>query len=304
MTTKNARRGLTLVEFLVVVIVGFVLLGLLIPGIINARESARRSQCKLNLHQIGLALHNYHDQYRLFPPGYVSGAAPPSTANGWGWSAQLLPFMESSPIYSWTNFNLPVDDPSNRRTAEVVSPWYLCPSDAESKSPFPISDLQGTLVMNAGPSSYAAICGDSESRTDVTWANGPFFRNSNTSIQEMRRGSSSTAIIGERAWGMAMGTWVGAPDRGILRAGSSNRWKQSTLPSPAFVLMRSGWINRFTDPAGGLDESSSFHPGGAHLLFGDGSVRFMAAVATDGPEHDLLDAMGRLAGDESDESDP
>ncbi len=89
--------GFTLVELLVVIAVIAILISLLLPAVQSAREAARRTQCRNNLKQIGVALHNYHDVLRLFPPGYVAGSADStSTSPGWGWGAMLLPYLEQS----------------------------------------------------------------------------------------------------------------------------------------------------------------------------------------------------------------
>src|SRR5438552_310335 len=88
------RRGFTLVELLVVIAIIGILVALLLPAVQAAREAGRRTQCQNNLKQIGLALHNYHDTLKTLPSGFVASAAYPSTANGWGWSALILPYVE------------------------------------------------------------------------------------------------------------------------------------------------------------------------------------------------------------------
>jgi prepilin-type processing-associated H-X9-DG protein len=99
-TKLNAsrRRGITLVEVIVVIIIVALFLALLIPSILGARESARKNQCKNNLKQIGLALHNYHDMYLTFPPGYVLGENSPYL--GWGWGVMITPYLDASPYFN------------------------------------------------------------------------------------------------------------------------------------------------------------------------------------------------------------
>src|SRR6266487_2467467 len=97
------RLGFTLIELLVVIAIIAVLVALLLPAVQQAREAARRSQCRNNLKQIGLALHDYHSTHNVFPPGYVAGAAYPATSNGWSWCAQLLPYLDQASLYHSIN---------------------------------------------------------------------------------------------------------------------------------------------------------------------------------------------------------
>src|SRR5580693_8105777 len=117
MTPHRARRprqAFTLIELLVVIAIIAVLVSMLLPAVQQAREAARRSQCRNNLKQIGLALHNYEGSYRVFPPGYVDFNFNPNNTPdtdlgpGWGWATFLLPYMDQSPLYNQINFNVGV----------------------------------------------------------------------------------------------------------------------------------------------------------------------------------------------------
>jgi len=97
MVSTSGRRGFTLIELLVVIAIIAVLIALLLPAVQQAREAARRTQCRNNLHQIGLALHNYHDTHNCFPPGNLG----PNFSTGAGvgghehtWMTLILPFMD------------------------------------------------------------------------------------------------------------------------------------------------------------------------------------------------------------------
>ena len=290
------HRGFTLIELLVVIAIIAILIALLLPAVQQAREAARRSQCKNNLKQMGLALHNYHASVNRFPPGYVAGAAYPATANGWGWSAMILPYLDQSPLYRQIDFRLPVEHPKNAAAIQKSLAGYLCASDLVSSGPFRVTDATGTFVASAAPFSYAGTVGDDSSETDDPTGNGTLFRNSGIRIGDLKDGTSTTVLVGERAWGMTNGLWAGAPNNALCRAGAQNPWSLATGPAPDFVLAHNNWINIVTDSDGGLDDFSSFHVGGVHILFADGSVRFIKSITRDGPLRLAFWAMGTRAG--------
>ena len=292
------RRGFTLIELLVVTAIISVLVSFVLPAVQQAREAARRAQCKNNLKQIGLALHNYHDAHRTFPPGYVTGALYPATTNGWGWSALILPQLDQTPVYNSINFNLPVEHSSNTTAVALSFSVYRCPSDLTPGGAFPITDALGDTLLRAGASSYAATVGDDSSDADGLTGNGVMYRNSRNGFSDIIDGASTTVLVGERAWGFTNGSWVGAPNGGIVRAGLINPWTLATGSSPVFVLAHNNWINILSDSDGGLDDFSSLHTGGAHLLFADGSVRFIANINRDGPLRRAFFGIGTRAGGE------
>ena len=101
-------RGFTLIELLVVIAIIAVLIALLLPAVQQAREAARRTQCKNNLKQLGLALHNYSDITGYLPPGHywasnASDAEP--TGTGWLWGVHILPQLDQAPLYNLIDFN-------------------------------------------------------------------------------------------------------------------------------------------------------------------------------------------------------
>src|SRR5687767_15666539 len=100
---RRRRPGMTLIELLVVIAILALLIALLLPAVQAAREAARRTQCKNNLKQIGLALHNYHDTHLTLPPGYITRFPQDQAAteqSHWGWGAFTLPFLEQAPLYN------------------------------------------------------------------------------------------------------------------------------------------------------------------------------------------------------------
>ena len=125
------QRGFTLIELLVVIAIIAILIGLLLPAVQQAREAARRTQCRNHLKQLGLALHNYHDTFRLFPPGYMSrfDATGNDTGPGWGWVSCLLPQLEQSNLYNQINVNVGIEDATNVAVRVQKLPTLLCPSD-------------------------------------------------------------------------------------------------------------------------------------------------------------------------------
>ncbi|OYW13961.1 MAG: hypothetical protein B7Z55_16195, partial [Planctomycetales bacterium 12-60-4] len=127
------RRGFTLIELLVVIAIIAILIALLLPAVQQAREAARRSQCVNNLKQLGLAIHNYHDNFNAFPPGWigVTNRTPDTEGNsGFAWGAHLLPQLDQSPLYGRLNFNRECYDPAfNAVAMSTVLPAFRCPSD-------------------------------------------------------------------------------------------------------------------------------------------------------------------------------
>src|SRR5258707_10516832 len=108
------RKGFTLIELLVVIAIIAVLVGLLLPAVQKVREAANRSKCLNNLHQMGVALHHYHDSLGSFPSGYlcqpINPADPMQTGPGWGWAAQLLPHVEQDNLFRQIDLALAVED--------------------------------------------------------------------------------------------------------------------------------------------------------------------------------------------------
>jgi len=124
------RRGFTLIELLVVIAIIAILIALLLPAVQQAREAARRTQCKNNLKQIGLALHNYHDTHSMFPAS-AYWALPDSGfgfLNGASWETMILPFIEQGNLYSQIDTSRSPYDPIHAEEAQTVLPFFLCPS--------------------------------------------------------------------------------------------------------------------------------------------------------------------------------
>ena len=122
---RSERRGFSLIELLVVIaIVGFLIL-LLMPAVRTPRHAARRSQCRNNLKQIGLALHSYHDSFGAFPPAYTVDASGRKLHS---WRTLILPYVDQAPLYSKIDLAKPWDDPVNVELTRTPLSAYCCPS--------------------------------------------------------------------------------------------------------------------------------------------------------------------------------
>src|SRR5205085_1328510 len=144
---SRARGAFTLIELLVVIAIFAVLIGLLLPAIQKVRETAQRLQCKNNLHQMGVALQNYHGDRGSLPPGFVSKLSnpawvmPPGNCNaeapdlgpGWSFFASLLPYLEQDPLFNNIRFDLPILDPANEEVRRTLVKVHNCPSDTATE---------------------------------------------------------------------------------------------------------------------------------------------------------------------------
>lgn len=158
------RRGFTLIELLVVIAIIAILVAILLPAVQQAREAARRTQCKNNLKQLGIALHSYHEAHSGLPAGYysqpVSSAAQASAvgadathwnaAPGWGWSAMLLPYLDQSNVATSVDFDAPLWD---ARFADIVDsklPVFLCPSSIGPEDALLVKDAADAPLLIGG----------------------------------------------------------------------------------------------------------------------------------------------------------
>ncbi len=294
--SNRSRRAFTLIELLVVIAIIAVLIALLLPAVQQAREAARRTQCKNNLKQMGLALHNYHDVFLCFPPGYLgyapsdpggcgtvnnSAASPP----GWGWAVFILPFIDQGNLYTaldpnhkqvvcstptGAQNNPSVGSPSLQDTLLAV---YVCPSATDRD----LNPTRAPSPSDHAKSNYSGVVG--VDWTGIRPADGMkavFVDGTKyvSRISDTTDGTSNSLAIGERyrrdidtnlqaqSPGEYYGAqWVGiAPD---LRASACVA--QLGLAGSSFAVNGAS-VNAF----------ASRHPGGAHFLLTDGSVRFIS----------------------------
>ena len=299
---NRRSQGFTLIELLVVIAIVAVLISLLLPAVQNAREAARRSQCKNNLKQIGLALHNYHDQFQVFPPGWIgidSATNLPSVdggVSGFGWAALILPHLDQKALHSQMDFDVSLIDPRNKVALDRVINGYVCPSDVApgpfweimeegSGNPFSPSVIlpKANYVGNFGTEAAEDICTDP---TKQCMGDGAMYHLSSVNIAGFRDGTSSSFFVGER--------------RSNTSNAASPHWHSTwvgVVPEGEEAVARVMGVADHTPnhASSHLDDFSSAHLGGAHFLMGDGAVRFV----TTSTDTDLFKALATIAGGES-----
>ncbi len=232
------RLGFTLVELLVVIAVVGILVALLLPAVQFAREAARQANCRNHQHQIGIALHAYHNIHRSLPIGCLQWRywGQSDTRKNLAWSAFLLPQMDEQALYDAIDFNYPFDHPVNEKAASVVVESYLCPTEIP----------QGT---GRAEISYGGLYG--ERLVDRRPDDGVFLYEIPVRYRDCLDGLSTTMATGEDMIG---------PDSQWINGGN--------------VFVQSHAIN--DDRAWvGDNEIRSLHPAGAMVLFLDGSVHLL-----------------------------
>lgn len=182
---RRSVRGFTLIELLVVIAIIAVLIALLLPAVQQAREAARRTQCKNNLKQMGLALANYESTFKCFPPARIGHWAPFPTTwdDGWcSWTVMLLPYIDQGPLYNAYNGNLRWNDPGNAVVVGTPLTVFRCPStpnlgtDTNStNSPKPAAG-DYTAASYVSQKFYIAVGGYSTTYTSKTDPTGTFLR--------------------------------------------------------------------------------------------------------------------------------
>jgi prepilin-type N-terminal cleavage/methylation domain-containing protein len=277
----QSRPGFTLVELLVVIAVIGILVALLLPAVQQAREAARRIDCRGNLKQIALALHNYQDTFRILPSGQYfckagSGCSDTkSNAPGWGWSASILPYAEQTAIYDQLDFSLTLADPVHADMIATANPLFQCASDVGRKESVPPSGLPGWSERIA-TTSYCGNGGSFGFSFNLPWiandsriTNGVFGRNSACRFADITDGLSNTILAGEV---IHYGFYWDPTLYGNYTPGAKRACCTLTLVRQGNWAMNPG-------PEGSTNAKresfSSMHPGGAHFALSDGSVRFI-----------------------------
>lgn len=309
---KQMKKGFTLIELLVVIAIIAILIALLLPAVQQAREAARRSQCKNNLKQIGLALHNYHETGGTLPPGLINttwagSATPlPAASNQFAWSLMILPFLDQAPLYKKFVTTSPLaTTAANATLAQEILTAYRCPSDTGEEQ---AEQIAGVLM---GTSNYPGNFGVGNPQDATTPAINPaanmarvcqgiFGQNTKVRIRDIKDGTSNVFVVGERRMGRTCnpvdGTGLqsknGTPDITVGIISACTFWA-GTAADNAFVTIV-GTTSLGTPQPDNIpgavikiklpntlhqDDTSigfnSYHTGGAHFLLGDGTVRFI-----------------------------
>ncbi len=328
---RRARRGFTLIELLVVIAIIAILIALLLPAVQQAREAARRTQCRNNLKQLGLAIHNYESTFTVLPMN--------SGSTGYSPQARLMPYIDQASLYNQIDFTRPfmvgtfpnqVLNPIYVNVANQALPFLLCPSDP-GPSVYAVTLGAPPTVYQFGGNNYMMSIGsgtgtsyDSRHRTD-----GLCWTNSNARLRDATDGLSNTVMMSEAIRGdgvditlpagvmdvypyrKALSLTTGTSGSGPGYNGTGGGWTGTPIMNPnlaAQVVNGTSWrggatgngrgsswmrglnhavtTNGYNPPnsripdilvhGDGFFGPRSFHTGGAHALFGDGTVRFLS----------------------------
>ena len=274
---RSRKRGFTVVELLVVFSMTAVSLSLTLPSVQQAREKAREIDCKNRHKKIGLAMHNYHDTYNTFPPGWVSrrpqGEGHPST----GWSTSILPFLEQAQLYNELNLGAGTvyeprqPDPGSQMKLKMMLKQPVIPYLCSAEPPGDTNPFRGDWGMSSFSANYGSkpIARSTEldffpgQTTTFTHdqrqgarSDGLFYVNSRVGFRDITDGTSNTILGGERSVIGRGGIWPGP---------RSNFHESDVVSDGSFASTLNGSETGY----------SSRHNGGIYFVICDGSVRFI-----------------------------
>ena len=327
---RRLSRGFTLIELLVVIAIIAILIALLLPAVQQAREAARRTQCKGNIKQICLALQNYHDVHTTFPIGeglegnnvaaYSSCSANPRRAP---WTVLILPYIDQAPLYQTFDFSsqfrsLYSESPTsgaNFTASNASLEVYHCPS-------FPAPNGLHTNyfgVMGGGETS--PFWAHSSYYGRALWNNGSLYLNSKTRMRDMTDGSSNTALIGETKYqlgpkGRSDGQHLGwaSSVRGCINATPGVTAAVTDVPINSYngtgntddTVFTNGSVSNKRGTVNGIAATynlhgrafGSSHTGGCHFGLADGSVHFISENINQGTLKNLaMRSDGQVLGE-------
>lgn len=290
--------GFTLIELLVVIAIIAVLIALLLPAVQQAREAARRSQCRNNLKQIGLGLHNYHDTYGTLMSGSIAlrASATQDYGHGWTWHASLLPYIDQGSLYQAIQGaggmgveSGGTNDAKQRLAGTTNIQVFQCPSHPDVQNG-PVKDGYATSTYNGMAGTLLGWNGDDcynpsgGSRQDTTPEHirmtdgcmnlsGVFFINSSVRFRDVTDGTSNTIFVAEVLDSGGDPNLPGktGSDRKYCFSGGADSNPPTEMTEYLIAAEGNDPIN-----AGSEEATGSYHVGGAHFLMGDGAVRFIS----------------------------
>jgi prepilin-type N-terminal cleavage/methylation domain-containing protein len=288
---RSPRRAFTLIELLVVIAIIAILIALLLPAVQQAREAARRSQCKNNMKQLGLAMHNYHDVFNTLPPAQINPGTstcaslfPSGNTRNITGHFLILPYMDQTPLYNSANFSLPfgnVDSggcgfgalasDSQSATLGKKLEGFRCPSDTPVGEPVVITSPVHYLVTNGYRVSYAFVTDDrwfyglsvSYGR-DVKTTKPVCGHNGAANFSHITDGTSNTFMFLEAAYKRSPSNYYGPFIHTYVNY-------SEVSPVSRTINQPTATVNLFMWGA-----PSSRHTGGIHALLCDGAVRFIS----------------------------
>jgi len=284
---RHPRSAFTLIELLVVIAIIAILIALLVPAVQKVRESSARTQCQNNMKQLGIALHAFHDMYKVFPPSVGRGMAITASTG-----PTVAVMMAAPDQTSWLRHILPYVEQENALWSNIFA-LFACPSDPRYFERF------YNPVDEHGYTSYLATSGYNTYSTAVAGGgfinDGVMYRDSRTAVNNIVDGSSNTLLVAERPhlmlganWGWG---WWESPDEGDVSIGLKNNdvlWPGTAPPCPTpnyfgpAVYTTSIALDRWIGTNSECDANHpwSLHQGGANFLFADGSVHFVSYRAS------------------------
>lgn len=258
MFRSHKRRGFTLIELAMGFAVAVVAAAIILPALQGSRQQARRTACRNNIKQIGLALHNYESAFKMFPPGWIS-------SNHFSWQVMILPFVEQTNIYNQLNFLTEFDKQDKLLKKPIGT--YRCPLDRGLE-----------VAAGLGRSNMAGVIMGKPSNTTgtSTHGGGSFGVNTCHRIRDYLDGLSNTVMVGER-----MSTAKLRPSRDVEK-GEEPEPETVRGTEGTWVGLNPGELSIVSSPELGRPNSNTYgafgspHGDGAFFVLGDGSVRFVS----------------------------